>query len=693
MNVQRLFYPILLLSILIILLLWSVQLFSADATPMLQITEFMASNDTTLEDPDEPGDYPDWIEIKNIGPLATDLNGLYLSDDSTDLTKYQIPSSLFLDPDESILFYADSSPEQGDLHTNFSLSSGGEEIVLVDTDGTTIVEHVVYGEQWADVSWGRCADFAEEWRFFAPATPNAPNGICTPVIQNTTFMPSNPSSTDMVTVTTTITDLGSVVSPTLWYSATGMLSSLPLVATGGDMYEGVIPAQADGTEVAFYVSAENSNTATAYDPPLAPTETYIYFTAYTTPTLHITEFMASNETTLEDPDEPGEFPDWIEIYNFGDEDIDLQGMYLSDDSADPTKYLIDEPLLIVAGHYKVFYADDDGTQGVLHTNFTLSAGGSDELLLVDVDGTSVIDYYDFGAQTTDISEGRCFDLPAVWAFFVMPTPHADNYACGPQITDTTWNPLSPTDTDAVTVSATITDSGSVMTATLFYQADGGAFVTVPMTNSAPDQYEAIIPAHPAGTQIDLYLAATDDEFNTVFDPLTAPADLYSYIVDYQPPTLFVNEIMADNDAILEDPDEPGEFPDWFEIYNPTAETIDLNGMYLTDDLSDTTQYLISGTLPITPDGFLIFYADDDDEQGILHTNFKLGASGESVALVGIDGITIVDSYTWTDQQETDVSIGRLPDGSPNWQTLLCASPRASNSGCDFPIYLPIIRND
>jgi len=80
-------------------------------------------------------------------------------------------------------------------------------------------------------------------------------------------------------------------------------------------------------------------------------------------------------------------------------------------------------------------------------------------------------------------------------------------------------------------------------------------------------------------------------------------------------TLFVNEFMADNDTTLEDPDEPGDYPDWFEIYNPGSETVDLSGLYLTDDLSDPTQFQIPDGLSIPAGGYLLFYADDDAGQG------------------------------------------------------------------------------
>ena len=48
--------------------------------------------------------------------------------------------------------------------------------------------------------------------------------------------------------------------------------------------------------------------------------------------------------------------------------------------------------------------------------------------------------------------------------------------------------------------------------------------------------------------------------------------------------LFVNELMADN-TVLPDPDEPGAFEDWIEIYNPNATAVDMGGLHLTDNLA------------------------------------------------------------------------------------------------------------
>lgn len=59
------------------------------------------------------------------------------------------------------------------------------------------------------------------------------------------------------------------------------------------------------------------------------------------------------------------------------------------------------------------------------------------------------------------------------------------------------------------------------------------------------------------------------------------------IEGYQPCPNFdivLNEFMAGNAGFLEDPDEPDEFPDWLELYNPTAFAQDLGGLFLTDNI-------------------------------------------------------------------------------------------------------------
>ncbi len=141
----------------------------------LVINEFMASNGVTLEDPDEAGEFPDWIEVYNGTSAVIDLGSMYLTDDPLDLTHWQIAPGVSIVPGEYLIFYADDDGTQGALHTNYQLSVSGEFIGLVDSDGMTIIDSISFNRQVSDVSFGRFPDGADTWDFHQGATPGAPN--------------------------------------------------------------------------------------------------------------------------------------------------------------------------------------------------------------------------------------------------------------------------------------------------------------------------------------------------------------------------------------------------------------------------------------------------------------------------------------------------------------------------------------
>ena len=398
-------------------------------------------------------------------------------------------------------------------------------------------------------------------------------------------------------------------------------------------------------------------------------------------TLYINEFVADNETTLEDPDEAGEFPDWVELYNPGPAALDLGGLYLTDDLSNATKFRITDTITIPAGGFTIFYADGDPEQGPFHTNFKLGKGGEE---IGVFSGTQQIDAYIFGPQTADVSEGRCPDGGDAWIFFTAPTPGVTNEPCGtlPSISNTSHTPMLPALTDIVTVTATITDSGTVVSTTLWYSG-GVSFVSTPMASLDGDVYAAAIPPHPDGTWVAYHVWAENDAGFSVTDPLGAPTNTYRYLVGYQPPGVCINEFMA-KQTTLEDPDEPGENPDWIEIYNPGPGPVDLGGLYLTDNLNEPTQFRVTDTITIPAGGFTIFFADDDPEQGPFHTNFKLDKEGEEIGLFGAEGTVQIDAVVFI-TQTTDVAFGRLPDGTAEWLFLTCPTPGSPN-GCRS--YLP-----
>ena len=133
-------------------------------TPL--ITEFMASNDSTLDDGD--GNSSDWIEIHNPTDAAIDLTGWHLTDDSNELDKWTFPATT-LESQEYLVVFAsgqatgDYVDAGGNLHTNFKLASGGEYLALADSSETIVHDYSpTFPSQLTDVSYGLAFNRADE---------------------------------------------------------------------------------------------------------------------------------------------------------------------------------------------------------------------------------------------------------------------------------------------------------------------------------------------------------------------------------------------------------------------------------------------------------------------------------------------------------------------------------------------------
>ena len=155
------------------------------ATPKLVINEFMASNNNTITD--NHGEYEDWIELYNADDTDILLSNYYLSDNSEDFNKWQLPN-ISLVPDEYLLIWADEDSEQGDTHANFKLSKGGEKIGIYDNENNNYapLDFIEYGAQNTDVSFGRIPNGVGNFEVLDYSTPNANNDINT-AIKEITF--------------------------------------------------------------------------------------------------------------------------------------------------------------------------------------------------------------------------------------------------------------------------------------------------------------------------------------------------------------------------------------------------------------------------------------------------------------------------------------------------------------------------
>jgi len=127
--------------------------------------------------------------------------------------------------------------------------------------------------------------------------------------------------------------------------------------------------------------------------------------------------------------------------------------------------------------------------------------------------------------------------------------------------------------------------------------------------------------------------------------------------------LVINEFVASNDSIggYQEPD--GGFGDWVELFNNGSATINLEGVNFSDDLAELDKWAFPAGTTITGGGYLIVWTDDDEGQTGIHTNFRLGRSGEDLVL-STNG-TIIDQHTFG-EQETNVAEARIPNGTGNF---------------------------
>jgi sugar lactone lactonase YvrE len=139
------------------------------------ITEFMASNKTTLTDAN--GAYSDWIEIHNPDPTPVDLKDWVLTDDASNPTKWRFPA-ITIPAGGYLVVYASSNDltdPTKELHTNFGLSADGEYLGLIKPDGSVASDYApAFPEQFADVSYGIPAGESSAGHLQAP-TPGSAN--------------------------------------------------------------------------------------------------------------------------------------------------------------------------------------------------------------------------------------------------------------------------------------------------------------------------------------------------------------------------------------------------------------------------------------------------------------------------------------------------------------------------------------
>jgi hypothetical protein len=429
-----------------------------------------------------------------------------------------------------------------------------------------------------------------------------------------------------------------------------------------------------------------------------------------------------NEIAYDPPGNPD--VEYIELYNNSVAVVDLNGWYLLDDNDTHDKCFLVGSLnpgeyLVVPNVTSLFTAKFPGVTNINanqfdddlldpEVGFVLGDGG-DQARLFNAShvGIDCVTYDDTPPWPTEPDgDGPSLELyhpnldntlASSWAASTNAppegTPGAQNSvftADQPPIVDTLVRSIPlPKSADTVTVTVHVTDAIGVASVDLLVDT-GSGFVAQPMFDDGAhgdgppgnSTYGAFVSPHATGTLVRYYVLATDTSMQTTTLPVTAPAEYLAYTVDHVLPELVINEIVAVNETGIIDPDEPqpGADPheDWVEIKNAGPRPVDLTGMFLTNAFEQSMEWQLPA-VSLDPGEYLLIWADDDADQGPLHTNFRLSSAGAEIVLwESVDkGNVMIHGFKFG-VQSADVAFGFLPDDGDAPEYIADPSPGASN---------------
>ena len=309
-------------------------------------------------------------------------------------------------------------------------------------------------------------------------------------------------------------------------------------------------------------------------------------------TIAINEVMASNASTIADED--GNYEDWIELYNYGDEPINLSGFGLSDDSGNPMRWVFPD-VTINPGEYLLVWASGKDRRPAANEQYYMNGLMRD--VYTGIPGTAVSDltnhpsYPDHPSSSNILTE-----------LFEAPTNIGDHY--GQRVHGLIQAPAT----------------GNY----IFWIAsdDNGALYLSSTSNPEDTVLIASVPGWTNPRQWNKYPQQQSE-------PITLQEGNFYYVM------AFMKEHEGgDNLAV------GWRLPD---------NTLDrpINGQYL---------FRLSGEL---------------------HTNFSISSAGEEIILSDPYGNIISELQPVS--IPTDISYGRIPDGTGDWFLFNEPTPGLSNT--------------
>jgi hypothetical protein len=502
----------------------------------------------------------------------------------------------------------------------------------------------------------------------------------------------------------------------VWFDAN---TSLPGLSSG-------FPLSYEGETVSLYNATTTRVDAVTFglQPPDYSLGQVANQWVLTTPTLTAPNVAAStaaptslflNEWLADSP--PGG-SDWLELFNAASSPVALRGTVLSCEGK--VHQIQSLSFLAARSHWQLF-ADEQ--PGVDHLDLTLPAEGS---TLVLYDATSVErNRATFGAQTENVSEGRLPDgSSTITSFALAPSPGASNYLSsytGPRLNEVValnrtiitnltghtadwvelFNPnpapfnltgyrlgINPNAAEAWECPPGVVVPGYGHLLVWFSNdhppstSAGGELHTGRALTGGGDEVYLFNPQSQIVDSVECGLQAPDLSIRRVgnlWRALAAPTPGNS---NSPPATLGSVTALRFNEWLAQPLIGQKEF---FELFNPGSQPVELSGLFVTDDLSiaGRTQFQIAPLSFIGPQGFTVFKADGQTTSGSDHVNFRLDLDADSLRLYQTN-FAVIETVV-IGLQAIGASEGRWPDGTGAVVTLSCPTPGTSNADTDLII--------
>lgn len=430
----------------------------------------------------------------------------------------------------------------------------------------------------------------------------------------------------------------------------------------------------------------------------------------------ISEILASNRTY---PDEQGQFLDYIEIHNISDSPVDISG-YMLGDQPDSVGYTFPKGTVLNAHSYIVCWCMKD-SESARYANFGISKKGDDTIYLYN--GSNVlVDQVNVPAVNDNVPYLR--DTDGVWSTGAHASPGFENTEEG----FNAWLESKNTTTSTLVISEVVPGGGYSIVNGEGGQSDwielyntgsktvvlDGAFLSddpdnrtkwmIPSLSIEPGQrvvircagsfaqdYEAdfalskdgctVILTGPFGNTIDLVDCpklgnecawALQEDGSYAETPKATPGyentdagyESWMQQVGMVTPEIVISEVMTANRSTIRS--KNGTFCDWVEIYNPSGETLNLSGIYLSNDPGDRMKWQLPDIQLASGERLVIPCSGSSAPEG--EADFSLPREGCTVVLSGSIGNVITqvavprmdEDRTWALQSNGTYTESGLP---------------------------------